>query len=241
MVAKEAIRLIHCGASKMRLQEILRMPFSVSNIALLLFVFPILGIYYMGNNALRGTLAPSVSNVAKAAAAKSVTDGIDIWPKLPEYFSRSFILFFFLEVGIYLVLLWTEKRKDPLYYVCWISLLFIPYFHVGVSNDFCMRVSVPGVFLVMLYCNEAVVTKMGCFKKLTAPTKLRICALALALCIGCCTPIVEIARGCVHVITERNIYLANDRFYSLSDLRKPTLNFESSDYRDTLFFRYFAK
>lgn len=60
----------------------------------------------------------------------------------------SFLLFNFI---IYAVLIYKENKRDHIYWIMNISLLLIPIFRLGTSNDFGMRVCIPSQFVLMIY------------------------------------------------------------------------------------------
>ena len=64
--------------------------------------------------------------------------------------------------------------------------------------------------------------------------------LLLALLIGACTPAMEIYRGICHIAKEGTFYLENEEPYTLAD-RPVSLNFETQNCENKLFFTYFAK
>lgn len=64
-----------------------------------------------------------------------------------------------LEGGFYLLFLFAEHFKKPLYWICLGSLLLIPFFRVGVSQDFCMRVSIPALFVIMIMIQQSLLGK----------------------------------------------------------------------------------
>ena len=94
--------------------------------------------------------------------------------------------FVLIEVGIYLYLLHTYVVEKELFNIVAVSLLVIPFIIVGSSNDFCMRASIPELFLIMLWCIEAFDTHKW---------NLRLFLLATALLIGSVTPAHEIRRS----------------------------------------------
>lgn len=63
-------------------------------------------------------------------------------------------LFLFIEAGIYLILVWKKYRKDWLFYVIAIELFLCPLISVGGGIDFCMRVSIPPLVVLMMMCIE---------------------------------------------------------------------------------------
>ena len=65
-------------------------------------------------------------------------------------------------------------------------------------------------------------------------------ALLLALLIGACTPAMEIYRGLCHIAKEGTFCLENEEPYTLAD-RPVSLNFETQNCENKLFFTYFAK
>ena len=65
-------------------------------------------------------------------------------------------------------------------------------------------------------------------------------ALLLALLIGACTPAMEIYRGICHIAKEGTFCLENEEPYTLAD-RPVSLNFETQNCENKLFFTYFAK
>ena len=67
-----------------------------------------------------------------------------------------------------------------------------------------------------------------------------VCLLAATLLIGACTPAMEIYRGICHIAKEGTFCLENEEPYTLAD-RPVSLNFETQNCENKLFFTYFAK
>lgn len=65
------------------------------------------------------------------------------------------VLFLLLDIGVYVVLLYQYHKKDMFFYFVVLCLCLIPIFKVGYSNDFCMRASIPGLFLIIVWVMEA--------------------------------------------------------------------------------------
>lgn len=59
--------------------------------------------------------------------------------------------FYFLEAGIFLLMLRQEKSQSGLWWLCSISLLIFPLIKIGNSIDFCMRASIPGLILICFW------------------------------------------------------------------------------------------
>lgn len=172
-----------------------------------------------------------VSNAAFAGGAHSTTVA-DGGPSL-----KLIAALLFLDAGAYLILIWRERRREPLFYAVCGLLLVCPFIRVGGGYDFTMRVSIPAIFILMLMCAQTVLADR---KDVYRPSRLRRVLLIVCLAIGCVTPLVEIYRGFYHVVTEHTIFLADDETYSIATL-EPSINFEAFNYQDTAFFRLFAQ
>jgi len=99
-----------------------------------------------------------------------------------------YIIFFMLEVGIYLLILFKENKKNILYYIIALCLLLYPFVIIGSSIDFCMRASIPPLIILFL-----LVLKMfddADFKIF----KLKYYFLIVLLLIGFITPLHEMIR-----------------------------------------------
>lgn len=115
------------------------------------------------------------------------------------------IIFIFLEAGIYLIILYRNSKDRPLFFIVLICLTVYPLIKVGNSIDFCMRASIPALFIVMLWCMEAI----GNRKKGT--TFYLIIAMII---IGAITPLHEIKRTlintsqgyCLEQISEEEMF-----------------------------------
>lgn len=134
------------------------------------------------------------------------------------------VLFLMLEVGLYLCLVYRDVEDKSLFNVIVVSLLVIPFIRLGYSNDFCMRVSIPALFILMLWCIGALGEKR---------MNIRIILLLVCLLIGSATPIHEIKRTLINSRTEFSIesFEEEDVFGAA--------NFGGS--RDTFFWKYLAK
>lgn len=172
------------------------------------------------------------------SSAKSQTTPflVSLW----EYFNPRFLVFYFLEVGIYLCLLRKSLYRDPLFHTVAVSLLLIPYFHIGNAQDFSMRASIPGIFILMAYSARYLVGGMKWSQKMRSADRKRYLAMVLALCLGAATPATEIGRGIYNAVTEGTVLLAQDTIGSMETLGVTT-NFSASNYMEKAFFYYLAK
>jgi hypothetical protein len=141
-----------------------------------------------------------------------------------------------IEVGIYAILLFRENKKNILYYISFIPLIFIPFFQIGNASDFCMRASIPAIVLI----DYMVLNKIFNSKEKDMTYNI----LILVLFIGFMTSFTEITRNINYYIDcrrDKNNYLY-DSWNTLSDKKpKEYSNFLSENYKKTLFYKYIEK
>lgn len=65
-----------------------------------------------------------------------------------------YFLFFILEIGVYLYFVYKYRKKDSLLHLITLVLLSCPFIKIGSDHDFCMRASIPALFILMLMCME---------------------------------------------------------------------------------------
>ncbi len=133
-------------------------------------------------------------------------------------------VFLFIEAGIYLCLLFRDVEDKGLFHVVAVSLIAIPFITIGSSNDFCMRASIPGLFVVMLWCIDALGKRR---------LNLRIIVLMICLVIGAVSPMHEIKRALVNSYEDYTMeYIEEERIFNAA-------NFAGS--LETFFWRFMAR
>ena len=150
-------------------------------------------------------------------------------PSLGYY--KWILIFFFLEAGIYHILVFRSQKRNPLFYLSFLMLLICPFIKVGSSEDFCMRASIPALLILCLLVIDS-------FSDYRKTGKAWFCALLAAFLIGCFTPVHEMARAFGQTLI---LYKTGQPTisYTGSDLLLPG-NF-SSDTEGNLFYNYLAK
>ncbi len=157
-------------------------------------------------------------------------------PRGPAYYNSlpKLVLFLILEVLVFAVLLYKYNKNNKLFYFVILLLCIIPPIKVGYSNDFCMRVSIPFLFIIMLWIIEAVARAWkekdyGLFA-----------GLVIVLIIGSATPVLELKRTWTYTYERINtdqIVYAEDK--DAVDILNSG-NF-SGDIEGNFFFEYIAK
>lgn len=168
--------------------------------------------------------------------------------RLPTNSIGGLLLFLFIDVGCYMLLIWSDHFKNPLFYTMAACFILFPFIHIGKQHDFCMRASIPSLFLLMLYVNRFLLDHYS--RKTGSPQKKfhskeektkRILAICLAVCLafGAVTPIVEIYRGIQHVIENKTIFLENQNLMTFN-VDWIQNSYECSNPKEHFFFRYLA-
>ena len=169
------------------------------------------------------------SNIASGSFMQQSTYGISYNNHLSKY-----LPFILLEVGVYFIVLYKYNRKSKLYWFLLINLLVIPPIKIGNSGDFCMRVSIPALFMLML------LTIDGIMQARKEGNKYILCSVIILLVIGSITPIHEITRTLTNtrerLYTDIQVYEASVTDYELLNAG----NFSGST-ENSFFFKYIAR
>lgn len=159
----------------------------------------------------------------------------------------NYLWFILLESIVFLLVLWDDHKKDPIFYLSWLVTVICPLLQIGTAEDFCMRASIPLIFILMVMCIQYLFQNAQVLKeKRVTYAKACYVVLVVLLVLGSVTVYKEFERGIVHVVTNGKINLVNDSIYSFERLLEggpggADKNFIAVSYQDTFFFRYLAK
>ncbi len=147
----------------------------------------------------------------------------------------KYLLFYILEFGIYAFFVYRYNRKNAIFYIALVTLFVCPFIKVGGAHDFCMRASIPSLFILMLLC-------MTSLKQMAAEQKkYMFYTFTVLLCIGAITPFNEIHRS-----LRQTINLSSEGIsvtYPEWDIENVLLNGAnfSGDISKGIFYNYFSK
>ncbi len=194
--------------------------FSPSNVAVAVaFLIPV--VYILGN--LSGEKVPEVGFAH-----------VDFGINATVYF--CFVAAFL----VYTVVIFEMYKKDLLFYLVNISLLILPFFRMGIFNDFTMSVSIPAVFLLMVFVLKA----LFAYSREAAKRPGRLAVLALLISLGAVYPAQEMAE-----VVKAPISFAGAMPGSLDDWARrdgsvgaaEAYNYFAYDHEEQLFYRYFSR
>jgi hypothetical protein len=153
----------------------------------------------------------------------------------------GWLLFFLLEVGVFLPFMWKEAlfaQQTRIKHLCLIftsTLFLIPLLKVGLFNDFAMNASVPGLFVILIMT--------GKFLSKSQPwNAFKIAALAVIL-VGSLHPICSIFYQFIEWKEAGYIIHKTPAKDGLKDIARdfPHVYNQCIGNTNSLFFRYFAK
>ena len=145
------------------------------------------------------------------------------------------VIFFAVEAGLYLAVVAPLHKSNFLFYYVVVMLLFIcPWYIIGICNDFCMRVSIPALVILMcLVIDTLIKSKESNKRRLTA-------AIICLLVIGSITPLNEIVRSVSYTIETEKSALPQGT-YSLNPIEEASIRDQFYGYADNFFFSYLVK
>ncbi len=207
-------------------KQYLREIFSVWNIGMLLTLGSVFAAYLWGN----------------VFSKKPQEIGLAI----VKYSGNSMFIYFVFCLcmfGIYAILIGKKNVRNALFYVTIIVLMLIPFFKMGVLNDFCMCVSIVPLFIMMImvirYLLENASDGMEQMKK---------GMLIVCLCIGALYPAVELYAGIRD--DDRSVKQALDLDGSLAQFADRSrwditqdlkYNYYTYDLEESFFVQYMAR
>lgn len=169
------------------------------------------------------------SNTAGTYIMKENTRG----PQFDDSIMK-WLVFLIVEIGVYCVVLYKYHKSDGLFYFIVGCLCIMPWIRVGYSNDFCMRATVPMLFILMLMVIDAL------YKSYHSREYAVFAALIIAVIIGSFTPVHEFTR----TISETTNRLNNAEIVYSEDVPVEKImghhNF-SAEIDDGIFFKYMMK
>jgi len=156
----------------------------------------------------------------------------------------TLFIFYVLNFGVYTVILYKENKKEKLYYGIIITLLLIPFIAFGGSSDFCMRASIPSMFIMMIYMllflNKAL---SSC--DIILANKTRVIASIVCLTICATSFLFTYMQHTKEHLQKEEFPIYSDEIITWSDKKIGDViwaeNFICTEWEDSIFFRFFAK
>lgn len=208
-----------------RFGELLRNVFSIPNVGGILSCAFVFIIFFKSSSRLDGN--------------HGATFGILTLSKFDLPRIIGIIIFWICEFGIYYLITWKKYKSDYLYKAILPFLMLIPLGWIGTiqGRDFCMNVSYPFLFVLMIYVIRYVKEDLA-GKNISTKNVLVIICLFIAFC----SPLFDMMQSTKYMIQNKSFIVQDDSIYSYDD--KPIQgyeNFLNDTWQDSIFFRKLAK
>ena len=194
---------------------------SIPNIIAILTIVPIYYLYYSTN------AATSDSGFASNSGSLSLV---------------TYYIFVFVEFLMYGILLTRKFYKKRYFLIATMGLFLTPLFNLGGAQDFCMRASIPFLFILMVYIIEYLLQSISYNNKDTMSINSGAMIMIILLVIGSATPLTEFRQSLVQIVQSDGVTsLIADDVKTLDNGDMPRGNFITMNASETLFYRYLAK
>lgn len=227
---------------------------SPSNMIATVFIFVFIATYLLSNAAISGGGALRVSQdsaIVQSEDASESVDGTDTEATSSLQMDKigQYLMFIFLEFGIFALLIMRKNYRNPLFYVMLASLLVFPFLKMGRGSDFPMRASIPALVYLYYLVMEFLIKEHHWMQKKGTTNRMLYILLIVTLILGSITPLVEFYRGCRQVALYTLDNPMEDYLYTLSgegpfgevESGYEYANFVAVDPQQQTFFKYFAK
>ena len=169
--------------------------FDVKNILSVFILLPILYFFYKSNN------------IAS-----------DKWLFLP--LTIEIFKFIMAEAMVLIFFIWHKYYKNILFYIMVFYLIVCPFVYIqyNSSYDFCMRVSIPSLFILMIFCIKFLLSKI---KNEGFLYQITYFGVIVCLLIGSVTPLLEFVRPYYIAKVDNDYTIKQDSIKTLNNRIKP--------------------
>lgn len=227
MVYKAVVQFV-AFAKKKEINKYIKRVATIPNILAIVSILPIYGLYYRDNYASSGSLQVVGEQVASAEKNSVIV------------FLAGYVAFILVEFAFLLLLLVNKKNKHEAIY-SFVFLLLAPLVKIGTGLDFCMRASIPALFIIMILQMEYFYDMLEHKEKRVHLQSL--CLVIVFFLVGAVTPMVEICNNVRRYVESDGESVHDYDFYnSLMDSSfDGRINFVCVNADETPFFRYLAE
>lgn len=197
--------------------------FSCANVTAALVTLPVLTAYYSCNAGCRFHLRFCFGDYGGLTKEMAVT-----W-----------IVFFFLEAGIYLGFTAKNEYKNPLFYAVILSLAVCSFVAVGGTGEvvFQLNAAMPALFLMMLFVMKTILEEK---KKTAKSSKIYGIAFSAVMALGIVTPLTEYGRAVDTIRRAGTLSVTADEIKTLDTDDAPQ-NFIGLRISDSFFGQYMMR
>jgi len=160
-----------------------------------------------------------------------------------EFHLISYLGFIIFEFAFVAIMIWRHSFRSPFFLPSIIGLFIIPLFKFGGAQDFCMRASIPLLFILMLYTMDYLVNSKLDLASTRHGINKQAIPLLIVLLIGAATPLDEYRASYLQIIDSGShcISIFADKFKTLNNGSMERDNFITKDASNTFFYQHLAK
>lgn len=223
-----AVPLIYKHVKGSRYKELLSQVFSIPNMAAIFSVFVVFLLFFSCNS---------------ATNENQGIGGIG-WYIAPEQFTlKQFVfllLFYIIQFLVYSILVFNDNRNNWLFYIINIWLFICPFIRVGTGRDFCMRASIPALFILMVLVIQSLSIEAN--RKLNTRSIL----LIMALTISSLSTLADWCESADQIIENKRYPFVADDWVTFCDKNASDMQYACTNYltekpENYIFYRYLAK
>jgi len=224
MVTQAFIKVVSAKDNKLGVQYT-REAVSIPNLVAILTILPIFYLYYHSN-----------ATVSTSTALEAGSNWNDLYP-------GSYIIFLLIEFMLLVILLWKSYFNMPFFALSTFGLIVAPLFKFGSAQDFSMRVTIPFLFIIMVYTMDYLIHNLHEIKRKRIHMGRGVATVLAILIIGGATPITEYVESYLQILESNSkctsIYA--DKIRTLDNGGMERDNFITKYSSDTFFYEYLAK
>lgn len=222
LTAAWAASEIVCNVRQNACRTILKQIFSIPNLTSVATVFVVFLLFFKENTAANGS-----------SGAGGIGWYIAPWEMTSEQL-LVLVLFYIFEFFAYSVLIYKENHNNLFFYVCNTWLFICPFIRVGTGRDFCMRASVPALFMLMCMVVEYFYKEKG--------NLMRTVMIISVITLSSLSTVSDWGEALYHFRAEGRYPICADDFITFSnDNAVDNLNFVVETPNHTVFYKYLAK
>lgn len=199
---------------KSTVKDLLREILTVPNLTAATVILPVYYLYYFTNSA-------------------TSSNGVRV------QMSDSYFYFILVEFLVFALLIGKIFFKERLFRLVVICLVFIPFFAMGAEQDFCMRASIPFLFILMIFVLRYLFHEIVVLNSRLQMDGI-VFVLLFCLGLGAITPLTEFRASYVQIVQTGGKVIVADGIGTLDNVNMERGNFVTMNASNTLFYQYLA-
>ena len=137
-----------------KVKELLFEICSIPNICAACSILVVFGLFFTANSAASGR---------DGGGGLGTMWWVGQWRQLDAEFIFFFAVFYLLDVYAYVLVLFKDNKRNPLFHIVALPILLYPHIRLGAGRDFGLRVWIPAMFFIMVFVLKKLFSDEGRF------------------------------------------------------------------------------